>query len=427
MNAPRADALLAHRTFVWFWCARVAAMIAHQMVTVAVGWQVYALTGSALDLGLVGLAQFLPSFALVLVVGQVADRFDRRRVLQVCVVIEALAALALGVASAAGAITERMIFAAVIAIGAARAFQMPAMQALLPALVPRAILARAIAANSSAGQAAIIVGPALGGVIYALGPQAVYVVATVLFLVTGVAVHLIKLEHRPAEVAKVDVDSVFAGVRYIWTRKAVLGAISLDLFAVLLGGATALLPIYARDILQVGPWGLGMLRSATAVGALAVALWLARHPIGGRAGFKMFVAVAIFGVATIVFGLSTSFVVSLVALAVMGAADMISVVVRQSLVQLQTPDAMRGRVSAVNTLFIGTSNQLGEFESGVTAAWFGTVPAVIIGGVGTLMVVAAWVRLFPQLAGVDRLDSALVPADTPPTGSMPSERKAAND
>jgi len=237
------DSLLAERTFVWFWCARVAAMIAHQMVAVAVGWQVYSLSGSALDLGLVGLAQFLPSFVLVLVVGQVADRFDRRRVLQVCVSVEALAALALGIASLTGTIGERIIFPAVIAIGAARAFQMPAMQALLPALVPRRLLSRAIAANSSAGQAAIIVGPALGGVIYALGADVVYLAGTALFLITAAGVQLIRLEHRPPALAKVDIDSVLAGVRYIWTRKAVLGAISLDLFAVLLGGATALLPI----------------------------------------------------------------------------------------------------------------------------------------------------------------------------------------
>jgi MFS family permease len=401
--ARDADSLLAQRPFVLFWCARVAATAAHQMVAVAVGWQVYSLTDSALDLGFVGLAQFLPSFVLVLVVGQVADRFDRRRVLQACMAAEALAALGLAGGSYTGVIETPMIFALVVVIGAARAFQMPAMQALLPALVPRALLSRAIAVNASAGQAAIIAGPALGGLIYAAGPTIVYATAAALFLVTGAAVFLIRFREPPPAPGKVSLDSVLAGIRFIRSRPAVLGAISLDLFAVLLGGATALLPIYARDILHAGPWALGLLRSSTAVGALVMALWLMRHPIGRNAGRTMFIAVAVFGLATLVFGLSRWFTVSLVALAVLGAADMISVVVRQSLVQLQTPDPMRGRVSAVNALFIGTSNQLGEFESGVTAAWFGAVPSVVIGGVGTLLVVLLWMRLFPELARIDRL------------------------
>lgn len=398
-------ALTSQRPFVLFWCARVAAMVAHQMLSVAVGWQVYTLTESALDLGLVGLAQFIPSFALVLVVGQVADRYDRRRVLQICMALEAIAAAALAYLSATGRITEHSIYALVMVIGAARAFQMPVMQALLPALVPRDLLSRAIAANASAGQAAIIAGPALGGLIYAFGPAIVYGASTGLFLITGLAVHLIHLARAPLLPPKVDIASVFAGIRYIRSRPAILGAISLDLFAVLLGGATALLPIYARDILHIGPWGLGVLRSSTAVGAFCVAIWLAHHPLHGGAGRKMFAAVAVFGIATVVFGLSTSFVLSLIALIAMGAADMISVVVRQSLVQLQTPDAMRGRVSAVNALFIGTSNQLGEFESGVTAAWFGVVPSVVLGGLGTLIVVVAWIKLFPDLARIDRLET----------------------
>ena len=402
--AHDAGSLAAQRSFVLYWCARVAAMLAHQMLAVAVGWQVYALTGSALDLGLVGLAQFLPSFVLVLVVGQVADRFDRRRVLQACMAAEASAALGLAIGSYTGRITEHAIFALIMVVGAARAFQQPAMQALLPALVPRALLSRAIATNSSAGQVAIIAGPALGGIIYALGPTAVYGASVGLFLVTGLTIHLIRFREPPPAPGKVTLDSVFAGIRFIRSRPAVLGAISLDLFAVLLGGATALLPIYARDILHTGPWGLGLLRSSTAVGALAMALWLMRHPIRHRAGRTMFAAVAVFGLATLVFGVSRSFALSLCALAVLGAADMISVVVRQSLVQLQTPDEMRGRVSAVNALFIGTSNQLGEFESGVTAAWFGVVPSVVIGGLGTLCVVALWVRFFPELARVDKLD-----------------------
>ena len=387
-----------------FWFARVAAMVAHQMLAVGVGWQVYALTGSALDLGLVGLAQFMPSFVLMLVAGHVADRFDRRRVLQACMIVEALAAAGLALGSFQGWISVRAIFMLIFVVGAARAFQMPAMAALLPSLVPRALFPRAIASNSAATQAAIIAGPALGGFIYVAGPAAVYATSVALFLLTGLMVHLIRPERAQARTEGVGLDSIFAGIRFIRSHPAVLGAISLDLFAVLLGGATALLPVYARDILDTGPWGLGLLRSSTAVGALAMALYLARHPLSRHAGRRMFGAVALFGIGTIIFGVSRSFVLSLGALAVLGAADMVSVVVRSSLVQLQTPDAMRGRVSAVNALFIGTSNQLGEFESGVTAAWFGVVPSVVIGGLGTLAVVALWMRWFPDLVRVDRLD-----------------------
>jgi MFS family permease len=406
--------LSAQRPFVLFWLARVFAMIAHQMLAVAVGWQMYTLTGRALDLGLVGLVQFLPSFFLVLVAGHVADHFDRRRVLQLCMIAEAAAALGLGVASGLGVITEQAIFALIFVVGAARAFQMPTMQALLPALVPPALLSRAIAANASAGQTAIIAGPALGGIIYVAGPAIVYGVSTMLFVLTGLMIFMIRIARRPPRTSAPGLSSVLEGIRYIRRQPAVLGAISLDMFAVLLGGATALLPIYARDILHTGPWGLGVLRSCTAVGALGMALWLARHPLRGRAGRKMFAAVAVFGAATIVFGVSQSFVVSLVALIVLGASDMISVVIRQSLVQLQTPDPMRGRVSAVNSLFIGTSNQLGEFESGVTAAWLGVVPSVVVGGVGTLLVVLAWMRLFPSLVNIDRLEGRAVVTDVAP-------------
>ena len=403
MTAPGDDSLFAQRDFVLFWCARVASTVSYQMLSVAVGWQMYALTGSALDLGLVGLAQFLPSFVLVLVVGQVADHFDRRRTLQASASLHALATLVLAIGSFTGAIAVPGIFAMVVLTGAARAFQQPAMQALLPALVPRSLLARAIAANSSAAQAAFIAGPALGGVLYVAGPTLAYGVAAALLAVTIVATAPIRLREPAAPPGKVTLESVLAGIRFIRSQPAVLGAISLDLFAVLLGGATALLPIYARDILHSGPWALGVLRAGSAVGALAMALWLMRFPIRHHAGRTMFAAVAVFGVATIVFGVSRSFALSLMALITLGAADMISVIVRQSLVQLQTPDPMRGRVSAVNALFVGTSNQLGEFESGVTAAWFGVVPSVVIGGLGTLVIVALWIRLFPSLARVDRL------------------------
>jgi MFS family permease len=384
------------------------------MITVGVGWQMYALTGSALDLGLVGLAQFVPSVLLLLLAGHVADRHDRRRVLQMCAVAEALAALTLGAGSALGMLTPRAIFALVFLVGAARAFRTPTMQALLPSLVPESMLARAIAANTTASQAASVAGPAIGGIVYIAGPAVVYGACAALFVAAGALIHFVRpqrLQQRPSP--STGLASMLDGIRFIRHRPVVLGAISLDLFAVLLGGATALLPIYARDLLHTGPWGLGLLRSATAVGALGMALWLAHHPLGARAGRKMFAAVAVFGAATIVFGVSRSFALSLAALVVLGAADVVSVVVRHTLVQLETPDHMRGRVSAVNALFFGTSNQLGEFESGVMAAWLGVVPSVVVGGLGTLVVVMLWIKLFPDLAGFDRLESVAIVSETP--------------
>jgi MFS family permease len=401
---PRArDSILAERVFVRFWCGRLASVFAYQMLSVAVGWQVYALSGSALDLGLIGLAQFAPSVALMLVVGHVADRFDRRRVVCACQWIEGGAIAVIAAATLSGDVTEAMLFALVVVVGAARAFEFPTVTALLPFTVSVRRLPRAVALSSTAGQAGIVLGPALGGFLYVAGPAAVYATCAALFVVASVLIGGL-VPVRAAEAAPAaDSRSVFAGIRFIRSQPALLGAISLDLFAVLLGGATALLPVFARDILATGPWGLGLLRSAPAVGALATALWLAHHPIQRHAGRRMFAGVATFGVATIVLGLSRSLALSLAALVVLGAADMLSVVVRQSLFQLNTPDHMRGRVSAVNAMFIGASNQLGEFESGVTAAWLGTVPAVLAGGIGTLVIVASWMRLFPALARVDRL------------------------
>jgi MFS family permease len=399
-------ALLRHRSFVRFWVARLTGGFANQMLAVAVGWQVYALTGSALDLGLVGLVQFAPSVVLLLFVGHAADRYDRRWIVAICQTIEAGAATALAVMSLRGTITEHAIFALVALIGAARAFTQPTTQTLLPSVVPAALLPRAVAANATAGQTAIVAGPALGGFVYAAGPDAVYGLCA-MFFVTAAALNLtLRVERRNVSRDPPTLESLFAGIAYIRRHRALLGAISLDLFAVLLGGATALLPIYARDILDTGPLGLGFLRSAPAVGALTMAVWLAHHPLERRAGRKMFLAVALYGVATMVFGVSRSFALSLGALVVLGACDMISVVVRTSLVQLRTPDEMRGRVSAVNFIFIGASNQLGEFESGVTAAWLGTVPAVVLGGVGTLVVAWLWMRGFKELAQVDSLASA---------------------
>ncbi len=399
-----ASSVLAHSAFARFWVARVATMMAYQMLSVAVGWHMYALTGSALALGLIGLAQFLPSIVLVLIVGHVADRYDRRRIAGVTMTLGVLASLSLGATSAGGRIDEHAIFAVVFVIGAARAFQNPAMQALLPNLVPTRDLSRAVAASATATQTAVIVGPAIGGLIYAFGPAIVYLACAGLYAVGAVQMRRIQVIRTIVPREPPSLATLFAGIAFIRDNPVMLGAISLDLFAVFLGGATALLPIYARDILHIGPWGLGVLRSATAVGALGMALWLGRHPLRGGVGRTMFIAVAIYGVATIAFGLSTLAALSFVALLVMGASDMVSVVIRSSLVQLGTPDAMRGRVNAVNAMFIGASNQLGEFESGVTAEWFGTVRAVVLGGVGTLAIVAIWMRLFPPLARHDRLE-----------------------
>ena len=384
----------------------MATTIAFQMQAVAIGWQVYDFTGSAFDLGLVGLTQFIPGFALSLVVGQIADRYDRRRVLRFCQAVEALAALALALGSLTHRLDTGALFAAIFVIGAARACELPTLHALMPQLVPSALIPRAAAASTSSNQTAIILGPALGGLAYALGPGAVYGLSCAGFLAAGLLIALIRVPLPAPRRERLSLASLFGGIAFLRGHKAAMGAISLDLFAVLLGGASALLPIYARDILATGPWGLGLLRSAPALGALAVSLLLARRPLGGGVGRILFAAVAVFGLATIVFAVSTSFPLSLAALAVLGASDAISVVIRLSLVQIETPDDMRGRVSAVNAMFIGASNSLGEFESGVTAAWFGTVPAVLLGGVGTLLVALLWLKLFPDLFRVERLEKS---------------------
>jgi MFS family permease len=395
--------ILRHKPFAFFWFARGFTSIAFQIQGVAVGWQVYALTGSPFYLGLVGLAQFLPMFLLTLAVGHVADRYDRRIVVRLCQIVEGLAAGVLAFGSLSGWQSKESILAVVFVAGAARAFEAPTMHALVPGLVPTALISRAIAWSASAHQTATILGPALGGLLYMAGPTTAYATASILFLTASTLVALIRIERTPPNREPVSLQSLFAGIVFIRNQPVILGAISLDLFAVLLGGATALLPVYARDILVAGPWGLGLLRSAPAVGALAMSIILARHMIEHRIGWIMFGAVVIFGVATIVFALSTSFVLSLGSLVVLGTADVISVVIRSSLVQIKTPDEMRGRVNAVNSMFIGTSNQLGEFESGLTAALFGVVPAVLIGGVGTIVVVIIWMRLFPPLLRIDSL------------------------
>jgi len=395
--------ILRHKPFAFFWFARGFTSIAFQIQGVAVGWQIYALTGSPFYLGLVGLAQFLPMFLLTLAVGHVADRYDRRAVARVCQIVEGLAAATLSLGSYGGWQSKESILAVVFIAGAARAFEAPTIHALVPWLVPTPLLPRAMAWSASAHQTATILGPALGGLLYTAGPTTAYATASILFLAASALIALIRIERPPPNREPASLRSLFAGVVFIRNQPVILGAISLDLFAVLLGGATALLPVYARDILVAGPWGLGLLRSAPAVGALGMSIFLARHMIEHRVGWIMFGAVAVFGVATIVFALSTSFVLSLGALAMLGGADVVSVVIRSSLVQIKTPDEMRGRVSAVNSMFIGTSNQLGEFESGVTAALFGVVPAVLIGGIGTIIVVLVWMSLFPQLLRIDSL------------------------
>ncbi len=400
---PSQRHLFSIPAFKRFLAAQISSNLSYQMFSVAVGWQIYDLTRSALSLGLIGLSLFLPQFLLSLVVGHVADRYERRRIASICFLSEFALAAMLAAGSFAHALSPHLILACVFLFGAARAFQNPTMQAFLPTLVKPDILPECLALSATGWQLGSILGPALGGFIYLAGAGVTYTCIAACYglaalFVLGISSPAIAPRREPPTL-----KSVFEGVAYIKSKPDILGAISLDLFAVLLGGATALLPIYARDILFTGPWGLGLLRAAPAVGALSMSAYLVRRPVKHGVGRIMFAAVAGFGIATIVFGLSRFFWLSLAALMVLGATDIISVVIRSTLVQLETPDEKRGRVSAVNFIFIGASNQLGEFESGVTAAWLGTVPAVVIGGLGTLLVVALWMRLFPGLAGRDEL------------------------
>ena len=405
-SAAHRAPLRSFPAFMRFWASRLASTSANQMLMVAVGWQMYDLTGSAWALGLVGLLQFLPALLLVLVAGHVVDQFDRARIAALCMLAQVGIALLLAVGTHAHWASRELLFIVSVLLGTVKAFQMPAQQALAAALVPPEVLPRALAFSSMGSQAAIVAGPALGGFIYVGGAQAVYAVCAVLFALAGALVMGVRYDHAPAASREMSWATLMAGVHFVRHRPVVLGAISLDLFAVLLGGATALLPIFAKDILHTGPWGLGLLRAAPAAGAFTLSLLLTRWPITRRAGHVLLGAVALYGAATLVFGVSTSFGLSLGALVVAGAADMVSVIIRQSLVQLDTPDDMRGRVSAVNSVFIGASNQLGEFESGVTAALLGPVGSVLLGGIGTLVVAGLWFRLFPPLAQRDRLTGA---------------------
>jgi MFS family permease len=392
-------------SFSLYQLARFCIVLATEMQSVAVGWQVYEITERPLDLGLVGLAQFLPGVLLFLVSGHVADRYDRRKVVVVCYAAFGACSGLLLFSALRHTHSVYPIYVVVILIGIVRAFNAPVSRALLPQLVPDEHFPNAVAWASSVFQTATILGPSAGGVVYAVarGPWAVYALAALAATMATVCAWQIKVESKARAREPINVANVLAGFHYIWRQKLILGAISLDLFAVLLGGAVALLPVYAREILMTGPWGLGILRSAPGIGAAAMAVYLAHKPLRGRVGAKMLWCVAGFGVFTILFGISRSLTLSLIALVFVGASDMVSVIVRSTLIQIATPDAMRGRVNAVDMVFIGASNELGQFESGLTAHWFGTVPAVVLGGVGTLLVTAGWAWLFPELREADRL------------------------
>jgi MFS family permease len=372
------------------------------MQTVAVGWQVYEITRDPLDLGLIGLSQFLPFVVLVLPAGHVADRHNRQKLLAACYALEMVCALLLLAFTLSGLAVAWPVFAVMVLFGVARAFSMPAGQALLPNVVPPALFSRAVAVNSTTWQLSTIIGPAIGGVVYLFGAEVVYASVAALLAASTILMAGVKAPRPVRTEEAVSLDSLLEGLRFVYRRKVVFGAISLDLFAVFFGGATALLPAYASDILQVGPDGLGLMRAAPGVGAALVAVALAWRPITRRVGPAMLWGVAAFGVATVVFGLSTNFLLTLAALAVLGAADMVSVYIRHMLVQLETPDAIRGRVSAVSAVFIGASNELGDFESGVTASWWGLRPAVVVGGVASIAIAAGWARAFPSLRKMDR-------------------------
>ena len=414
VSPPSFSDLTRERPFMQMWTARLFGTAASQMLLVAIGWHMYELTGSAWDLGLVGLYQFVPALLLALLAGHIVDRHHRGRIVAACFAVQGLVALVLLLAVLEKHDTRGLLLGLSLVLGAVRAFQMPAQQALTPLLVPPTMLARAMAFSSAGMQGAIIGGPALGGLLFVAGMAVVYGASVAFFGVACALVLRLRYAYTPAAREPVTLSTVFAGVDFIWKRKPVLGAVSLDLFAVLLGGAVALLPIYAKDILHTGPWGLGLLRSAPAVGALVMSIALTRRPVERHIGRTLLLAIGLFGLCMVVFGISKSFVISLIALAVSGGADMVNVVIRQTLVQLETPDAMRGRVSAVNSIFIGASNQLGEFESGATAALLGPVGSVVVGGVGTMLVALSWFRIFPSLAHRDRLVVA-APSVRPPS------------
>jgi len=407
---PSARAAFAYRDFRLYMGVRFLGTIASLMLSVAVGWEVYERTRNPFDLGLVGLFQFLPAILLSLVTGHVADRFDRRRVVGICYAALSATSLLLYVQSRSTGTSVWPIYSIMALFAIARSFAQPASQALVPDLVPPELFSSAVAWGSSVFEAAAICGPAIGGWIYGLsgGASGVYLTGAVLYFVATFLIAAMEVRTGRMEKKAVSIETLLAGVVYVWKNKVILGSVTLDLFAVLFGGAVALLPVYAHDILKVGPIGLGFLRSAPSIGAGTVAIVIAFHPLKKHAGATMLACVAIFGAATVVFGLSRNLFLSLAALVVVGASDMVSVVVRQTLVQIATPGAMRGRVSAVSQVFIGASNELGEMESGLTASWFGTVPAVVYGGIAAVVVVALYAWRFPELRRVETLE--LMPA-----------------
>lgn len=417
-DARAGRAAFTHPGFVLFQVARFLIVSAVEMQAVAVGWQVYEITKRPLDLGYVGLAQFLPGILLFPISGHASDRFERSKVLSVCYAGYAVCFALLLWLTERGVPSMRAIYVVLVLIGIVRSFNATASRSILPQLVPQKHFPNAVAWNASIFQAATILGPSFGGIVYAAfhGPSTVYLIA----MVTGIGATISSFRIKPEVKARprepMTMKTVFAGLHYIWNKKLILGAISLDLFAVLLGGAVALLPVYAREILHTGPWGLGLLRTAPGVGAAVMAVLLAHRPLRGKSGPTLLWAVAGFGVFTIVFGISRSLILSLVALFLLGASDMISVIIRATLTQLATPDEMRGRVTAVDMIFIGTSNEFGQFESGITAQWFGTVPAVILGGVGTLVVIALWAWWFPELRHAGDLHAVTPESLQPTTG-----------
>ena len=394
--------VLRNRNFAFYLSARVLGTLAVQMQSVAIGWQVYQITGSLFDLGLIGLAQFAPFFVLILLAGHTADRYNRRLIINVCLGVQLLCALLLLAFTLSGSSVVWPVFAILVLFGCARAFMMPASQAVLRNMVPIEDFSQAVALGSSTFHVAVILGPVIGGLLYIAGPAAVYVAASSLLLLSVVLMGITKSAPQAIDTQPASWHTVLEGLRFVFSRPIVLGAISLDLFAVLFGGATALLPAYAHDVLHAGPTGLGLLRTAPGVGAALCSIALAFHPISRRVGLWMFGGVAVFGAATVVLGLTASFAVAIVALLLLGAGDMVSVYVRHLLVQYETPDEIRGRVSAVNSVFIGASNELGEFESGLTAGWFGLLRAILLGGAATLVVTGVWAFAFPVLARMDR-------------------------
>jgi MFS family permease len=393
-----------HKDYQLFWMARVLGVLAIEMQITALSWQVYQLTGQALDLGLIGLAQFLPFLLLFLISGSVADRFQRKRIMAICVAIQTLCAVAFFIITAMGKPNFSGIFIILIFLGVARAFQSPAQSAIIPLLVTKEHFANAVAWTASGHQIARIAGPGIAGLIIIGGEQWAYGFAIILFILSTVFTFLIKTNTQIISKAPVTIQNILAGLRFALKRQTIIGSIGLDLFAVLFGGATALLPIFATDILNVGPTGFGALRASIMVGALTGALLLTQYPISRHAGKILLSTVAIFGLGIIVFGISTSFWLSLSALFILGTADAVSVFIRSNLVQIITPDNMRGRVSAVSAVFIGASNELGELESGVTAHFWGVVPAVVVGGIGTILISGLFARIFPELRQVNSLD-----------------------